>query len=505
MSCVFKAGIALLLCGLLLCGCGRTETSELSLWVVTEESAPHGMNELTELMIGRFCSEHPGVTVRLDILPTEPLERELAVKRLRTQIMAGRGPDVFLLPSCNARRYSSRNWSTSAWYTLRYQVEPLLAVPEQSMRQGVFWDCSALFDHDDALNREGLQQTIMDAGVLDGARYLIPLRYDFPVLYVDTEAAAAMNIDLSALGDTITQQMAAVMAAKDPVLAAGMRPEFCLAAGGFFFLGSAVDYEKQTVLLERSQIAEFLRQFQALTAMTEGDPELYSYVSLIGYIYNGTGFSNYDPDVYIGFPRSIPLAVGTLSEAPMVAAISKVEEHEIAMVPLRGADGSLAADVTYYGAIGAGCQTPELAYDFLRLFLLDEQQWELSLPLQSGTRSTNANKEFHYHPIADGWPVRAKGAVEPLWDSIRPSLTDFNAGNGASKLRGLLGTQLGDEDIPLLDATIDRVSFGNSAELELGRILRSLNDSKTGAALAVDFDSLAEGIRDLLQYQLLEG
>ena len=43
---------------------------------------------------------------------------------------------------------------------------------------------------------------------------------------------------------------------------------------------------------------------------------------------------------------------------------------------MRALDGDLVANITYYGAVGAGCETPELAYSFLRMFLLEETQWE---------------------------------------------------------------------------------------------------------------------------------
>lgn len=72
--------------------------------------------------------------------------------------------------------------------------------------------------------------------------------------------------------------------------------------------------------------------------------------------------------------------------------------------------GDLIADVTYFGAVGASCRHPELAYEFLRLFLSEDAQWEVNR-----SRSTQG---FQAGLIAAGWPVRAEGAAEYLWQNM---------------------------------------------------------------------------------------
>ena len=99
----FLGILAILLC--ILSGCGSLGAAgtreQTSLWVLTEQSTRDGMNLQAEIIAERMEKENPGLTVQLDILPTDPQEREIRLKRLRTKIMAGDGPDVYLLPTGN--------------------------------------------------------------------------------------------------------------------------------------------------------------------------------------------------------------------------------------------------------------------------------------------------------------------------------------------------------------------------------------------------------------------
>lgn len=164
-----------------LTSCGGAEEETLAeLWVVTEESKSDGMNLQAELVAECFEEAHPGITVKLEILPTEEDERETYLHQLRTQIMAGEGPDVYLLPT-------GGTLSTGTPQSLKeIQVEPLFPDVRQSMRSGIFSDLRKYYDGDTELNTEALHPDIMEAGCLEEERYVLPLRFDMTVLMADT-------------------------------------------------------------------------------------------------------------------------------------------------------------------------------------------------------------------------------------------------------------------------------------------------------------------------------
>ena len=113
---------------LFLCGCSARRTVSKTgqvLWVVTEASCSDGMNLQAEIIAKRMEKENPGLTIQLDILPTDPQEREIRLKRLRTKIMAGDGPDVYLLPTGNRLLLDDDDERAANISTSALAVEPL--------------------------------------------------------------------------------------------------------------------------------------------------------------------------------------------------------------------------------------------------------------------------------------------------------------------------------------------------------------------------------------------
>lgn len=496
----------MLLLPLLLVGCDRREEVAPVLWVVTEESESDGMNAQALQVVHAFGEEHPEVTVRLDILPTDSTRRELRLKQLRTQIMAGKGPDVFLLPSCNAITYPERSWRVSAYLTLKNQREPLFLDPRQAMGNGVFLDISDYYDRDETLKTEQLQPAVMEAGVLRGERFLLPLRYDFPVLFLEPEGVRALGLEQDCLTASAMALMEAALELGQPLFTGGAEPGFCRLGGGFSLLPQVIDYDQEQVTLTEAELASFLKTYQTLETLAGGNHDNRYGPSLITYIQhekedpNSTGDIPQMVEANI-FPRDVPITVGSLSLAPCAAAIAQAEGWELEMIPLRAADGTLAAQVTYYGAVGAGCKHPGLAYDFLRRFLLEENQWEENRPLK---RDKINDVALQYHPIADGWPVRDRGWIEKAWLDLRNGVSGYRSSleKNFRRSKRIMGLTLAEEDIPLLGASIDRVSFGNALEQRLAEILRELEENeKTDEELA----ALAEQFLRELKWQLMEG
>ena len=65
--------------------------------------------------------------------------------------------------------------------------------------------------------------------------------------------------------------------------------------------------------------------------------------------------------------------------------------------------------------------------------------------------------------------------------------------------------EITDEDIPFLNAEIDRVQFYTSLESEFSDMIDTLNNDATDEATDADIDALAEEIWDKLYWHLYEG
>ncbi len=498
--------LLLLAAALSFSACSSSDASP-SLWVVTEESDDDGMTRLVRQVVNAFQADHPDVAVTLDVLPTGGSQRETTLKQLRTKIMAGNGPDVFLLPSCDAYRYDLTQWYPSEILTLSNQIEPLFSDPLQTMYRGAFMDISRFYDSDTELNTEQLQPDVMEAGTLDGGRYLLPLYYDFPVLYADTEGMQSMGLELDGRWGNLVE---AALAQGSPLLASNAKPDFCQLGSAFTLLPAALDYKNDTVTVTEEDILSFLTRYQALLTLADGQdsdpygPSMNNWAdhSWVQITESDGSFHTDDTEM---FPNKIPVLVSTLSQAPIAAAIAKAaRREEVQMIPLTGDDGALTATVTYYGALGAGCRNPELGYDLLRRFLLEENQWEQNRPLYPDPFDNRYPKQ--YHPIIIGWPVRNHGWLDTKWLYYRNTQFPFIGGGNrdaaGERHRKLLRVKLTVDDIPALDAKIDRVSFGNTLEQEIAASLRQLRD---GEAEDADLEAQAAQFLRELRWQMMEG
>ena len=186
----------------LLCACGADPAGqEGTLWIVTEESSMEdGMTWQAEQIVKEFKSANPDVTVTLEILPNEKersQERSVRLEKIRADILAGNGPDVYLLPNET------------------FMDEPMFRDVQQAMHNGVFADISTYYDADVTLGKEDLITEVMDGGVVDGARYVLPIRYTYPVLYADQQALDSAGLDLEASAADFNTLWDALLAAGD--------------------------------------------------------------------------------------------------------------------------------------------------------------------------------------------------------------------------------------------------------------------------------------------------
>lgn len=473
-----KKGIALILTLFmlmpLLSGC---EDGPVTLTVLIDGTTREDMRRQIRKMISEYEEAHSDVTLELQILPTDEAEREVKLEQVQTQIMAGKGPDIYLMP-------------TRCFYR-----EALFNDVGQAMRNGVFMDISKLYDVDTELDKDGLLSQVMDAGVLDDARYTLPLRYDFPVVCVDVEQFETAGLNTGIFDGGITELLDAVLATERQDIAASADLDMIVSENLLNFFPELMDYEEQEVLVAQDEVAGFLRRYQLLVALI-GERESYRrYPDISSYISDGESFwAN----------QGFCMNIGSLDDAVQNAAIARIEGIDLAMLPVTSTDGSLVADVTFFGAVGRKCKNPEIAYNFLRQFLTEQTQWEDNRPQRKDTSIVGDERL-----IETGWPVRSAGATVKLYSSLWSQVSGvrFASEEAVTKLPQFRELELIDEDIPVLQAKISSVRYPISTEYELSTsLLDTLNDSNNGyAPTNVDIDAVAAQFIEKLGWHLMEG
>ncbi len=534
----FVFSVILLCACLLLCSCGAQENDGVTLWVLTEESTSDGMNLQAKIIAERMEEKYDGLTVQLDILPTDAIEREILLKQLRTQIMAGNGPDVYLLPTGNVLTTDFSTQAKTIRGTMRIPVEPLFSDVVQIMRDGYFLDVQSYYENDRALNTGALKKEIMDAGILDGSRFVLPLRFDIPVVLANMELLESAGLNQELLDSSAIDLTRAILSQENGAAnSAGIQ-----LPANLNLLARPVEHEGETVLITSQQIVGYMRAYQAWKAVSPGavsclmetwkkivtdryPPEQVEIFQALDPIYphgietiaNFNHIKNYSIDNVSWVTAGLPLYTCCLSDTLHTVGMIKTEEAvghtvpQIRMFPLRAADGALSASITYYGAVGCSCENPPLAYEFLRQFLEEEFQWDIYRPrAKKSAASLKSSKEVQcWGQVEDSWPVRAKEAVPYLWDTVKYQTSNFPSSDyreGGKVSRDIQHLELTDADLPALSWPIDEVRFPITLkEEESIEYALSLLNEEDGTPTDADIDKLAEQVYQNLRYHLAEG
>lgn len=531
-----KKWTVLLLLLLSLTGCSVQEEPEQVLWVVTEKSSADGMNLQAEDVASQIEAEYPGWTVRLEILPTESDERELRLRRLRTEIMSGNGPDVYLLPTGK----EIPNYKGDARETI--SIEPLFSDVWQAMYSGVFADISQLYDNDSNLGKDALNQNVMDGVLLDGKRYVLPVRYDVPVVYTRPDLCRQYGLEEDVFESDLLTMIDAVLSAGGEAGIGLQLPEDLQA------FGQLMDYAKGNVTITTEQIQQYLSLYQQRESLFQEQTQSFldewehyrrnflripghdisdiltdgAFRSTIAYPYIQPKIEEFSHEwlnslhMYISqdihwSSCDLPLYTGWLSDILDTLGVTSITQQAVEVYPIQTVDGAVQAKITYFGAVGSSSQHSEIGYAFLQKILSEELQWERTRP--------RANKEGEFWTWEAGiqgqcllecsLPVRTKGCVPDLWDNQQYRVKHEYFHNVATAVRRdakIRQTFLTDADAPQLFWQIDRVYFPVNLpqEQEFCTYIEQIQENVT-TLTETDLANFAQEIYQNLWWHLAEG
>ena len=455
---------------------------------MSSSSGAYGMDYEIRRLIQEYEAVHENVTIELEFLPASDEERATRIEQLRTEIMAGNGPDIFLMSPYKLEQVGYNSYQTEL-------DEGLFSDVEQSMHNGLFYDISALYDADDELNIQELATGVMNAGVIDGARYMLPLRYTYPVIYADKEALEKAGMDVESMKSDLNSYFGELLEHGDASWFNGAS-QIVMTVDPFYLFPNLIDYKRGEVLLTTEELVEFTRQCWELADRCErilSMPGVSTYVQTGWFPLSSPELEDSEVDSWESM--RVPLCMSGLSTAISASAIAKAEGVELEMFPLRSADGSLVAEITWWGAVGAGCEHPETAYDFLRLMLLPETQWELERPTSDGAATISGF-------FGTGWPVRTVGSVEPLWNELKSQLDNDGTPDKQTVVRrqAMQSIYLTDDDLlPLLTAQVDVARIPMIEGSEWSGVLTNRPE------YAENVDALAQELIERLRWHMAEG
>lgn len=351
---------------------------------------------MIELALNRYRQLYPDIQVELIKPESENIEeREELYQQVAAQIMAGEGPDVFL-------------------------VNPAIMDVEKLVRQGIFADMEPFFEADD-FDWTPYHQAVMDGGVWNGKRFVIPLTYNFQLLFTTRTALEETGFDMDACKDYMGFLEETMRFMEDPTQTRQLfcKPLMIVDVEGISGITIA-DYDTQTIDLTSPVLQPGFQWYKSVIERHPGNEMTLGYGGLeysAGVVRDGE----------VLFAQSLGGAFdGFFHE---FAALKTIDE--VVMLPIRDVNGGIQARIEYSVAVRGNSENLQNAFNYIKVLLSPEIQNKL----QNGDQLSvlNSANEYGYEMISQGklWQIKAGtagfvGTVDPNQATDWPNREEFD-------------------------------------------------------------------------------
>ena len=327
-----------------------------------------------------------GFRVEVELMPTNADEYQTRLERLRIEIMAGEGPDIYVLSTADLYGPMLDPW------------ECIFPDTERAMLDERFLNLDDYMGKAELMEFDKMNPTIMEAGCTPEGRFVLPMAYSF--------SAARITEPVNDTGAGWFD----VMRGDDDAL-----KNFYAIAAFWRFRGifsELVDHETETLLFTEEEL------YDALSMILELLPphgELPSREETIRNINIKTDFG----------PKN-----GWSNEAN---GWSLEPQDGAVYLPLRNREGGVSADVTAYIAINSNTPYPDEAFRLVDMMMskkfqsgeLGEYiQYQEVLPVFSWAYGIPVYDDF----LQRSQPVHSRQylteSMYPIWCELRDQITD---------------------------------------------------------------------------------
>lgn len=246
---------------LMLPGCGGKGDGPLRILLdVDEETRYSRTGAVVEELLEEIADQGGPADVEVEYLPRTGTKRKNAIDHLRTEIMAGSGPDLFVI----SEDYGGGEGEDG----------PLFPFPEKSALNGLFMPLDRYIDNAEFAMWDSFNETVMEAGRTGRGQMLAPLSYTFPVTcFPRMEVSHAHSKDLT--WDDMLEDESLIMRAaaasetgsRRNMIRALDAPDF----DGIF--GKTADYKAEELLFTEEELIEYTHKQLELYGQ---DPEAFA-------------------------------------------------------------------------------------------------------------------------------------------------------------------------------------------------------------------------------------
>ncbi len=268
-----------------------------------------------------YEEKHPDIDIVTTLLLNDNTERaEAEMKKMRTKIMAGKGPDLFILQGV-----------TPGEQEMTY----LFPNVNKTMQNGVFACLDKYMEKDQRWETEEVMEKALEAGTYRNKQYVMPLEIEFPMFMQEKNGA----IDYSKAKNL--KECAEIVKNSNDIRVVDDFMQLQYSIKGTL-LEPAVDYETNQMLMEKQPFVD--------------------YVTYVQNSFYNAPFLEERSNISSGMPHRLFFHVDEWK-------MGNGEKTEIDFQLVPGINGQKIAQVASYGAVSMNSTKKEVAYDFLVSFM----------------------------------------------------------------------------------------------------------------------------------------
>lgn len=265
-----------------------------------------------------------------ETIPSGGQDRNTLLTRVKTEIMAGKGPDVFLL--CNENRSD---------------IEYLFPFPQKAMKNHLLLPLDDYIENAEYMEWDKLLPIVMDAGRNEEGQQILPLTFTFGVHGVNTEYHT-MKADMPMTWD---ESLACVDAWVRYSAGLGSLSDT---------YGDFINLFDDTIRVSEEDIVTWYRQRKEIQdAVNKGDyPEFTEYSDSFGFhVSKGINDENFE----------IVMNIGTFTMNFEHDPLGGEENYWLA--PIYNTDAGITATIDTFAAINRNTEHPGLSFHILDYLL----------------------------------------------------------------------------------------------------------------------------------------
>ena len=286
-----------------------------------------GAKQLAKTIISQLDMDEEDIEVEL--IPSNGTERKTAMTRIRTEIMSGEGPDVFL---CSTVELSAHGSNQTA----------LFPFPERAMEEGLFLPLDKYLKDAEWMEPDKMLPAAMEAGKTENGQMVLPISFSMQVTPYKAGSAELPDADTT---------FADIVESDNPILQSTMeytgRYDDNLRCMFPYLFTEIADAQTGALTITEEDLYQTLKAVAGLK-----NPNL---VELPSHFSEQLTFETYHVQ-YVGedFRQGI------------------FGSTEQVMLPLYNLDGGATAIICSFGAVNANTRRPKSAFAVLDYFLSQE-------------------------------------------------------------------------------------------------------------------------------------